>query len=139
MDASQAKESVPIFIGVGWRLMDTKVRIPTIKSYELNKGFIFLEDVGSTHLLDKVNEGNATAYYEKAIKTLVTMQEAPSQGLEPYDMNFLLEEMNLMPQWYLKEHLGRTCRVCGRACTSWRICTYSQRSTRTASRYLRTP
>ena len=35
------------------------------------------------------------------------MQEAPSQGLEPYDMNFLLEEMNLMPEWYLKEHLGR--------------------------------
>ena len=108
MDASQAKESVPIFIGVGWRLMDTKVRIPTIKSYELNKGFIFLEDVGATHLADKVAAGNATAYYEKAIKTLVKMQEAPSQGLEPYDMQFLLEEMNLMPEWYVKEHLGRT-------------------------------
>lgn len=108
MDASNAKESVPIFIGVNWRLMDGKVRIPTIKSYELNKGFIFLEDVGSTHLLDKVKEGNPTAYYEKAIQTLVTMQDTPSQGLEPYDMNFLLDEMNLMPEWYLKEHLGRS-------------------------------
>lgn len=108
MDASEAKESVPVFIGVNWRLTDGKVRIPTIKAYELNKGFIFLEDVGSTHLLDKVNEGNAGAYYEKAIQTLVIMQETPSKGLEPYDMNFLLEEMNLMPQWYLKEHLGRS-------------------------------
>jgi aminoglycoside/choline kinase family phosphotransferase len=108
MDASEAKESVPIFIGVNWRLMDGKVRIPAIKAYELNKGFIFLEDVGSTHLLDKVKEGNAVAYYEKAIKTLVQMQSTPSKGLEPYDMNFLLEEMNLMPEWYIKEHLGRS-------------------------------
>ncbi len=108
MDASDSKESVPIFIGISWRLMDTKVRIPTIKAYELNKGFIFLEDVGSTHLFDKYNAGNASAYYEKAIETLVKMQETPSQGLEPYDANFLLEEMNLMPQWYIKEHLGKT-------------------------------
>lgn len=108
MDASDSKESVPIFIGVNWRLMDTKVRIPTIKAYELNKGFIFLEDVGSSHLFDKINTESASEYYEKAIKTLVKMQEAPFQGLEPYDENFLLEEMNLMPQWYLKEHLSKT-------------------------------
>jgi len=41
MDASDLKESVPVFIGVAWRLMDAKVRIPVIKAYELNKGFIF--------------------------------------------------------------------------------------------------
>ena len=108
MDASDSKESVPIFIGIGWRLMDAKVRIPTIKSYELNKGFIFSEDVGSTHVFDKYNAGNASAYYEKAIETLVKMQETPSQGLEPYDTSFLLEEMNLMPEWYIKEYLGKT-------------------------------
>lgn len=108
MDASDSKESVPIFIGINWRLMDGKVRIPTIKAYELNKGFIFLEDVGSTHVFDKYNAVNASLYYEKAIKTLVKMQETPSQGLEPYDKNFLLEEMNLMPEWYIKEHLGKT-------------------------------
>lgn len=107
MDASDAKDSVPIFIGINWRLMDAKVRIPTIKAYELNKGFIFLEDVGSTHLFDKVDTSEKSVYYEKAIKTLVKMQETPSKGLEPYDAMFLLDEMNLMPEWYLKEHLGR--------------------------------
>jgi len=107
MDASDAKDSVPIFIGINWRLMDAKVRIPTIKAYELNKGFIFLEDVGSTHLFDKVDRSEKSAYYEKAIKTLIEMQETPSKGLEPYDAMFLLDEMNLMPEWYLKEHLGR--------------------------------
>lgn len=106
MDASEAKESVPIFIGVSMRLMDAKVRIPRIKSFELHKGFIFLEDIGSTHLLDKCVEGSdARPFYDKAIETLVKLQETPSQGLEPYDRNFLLEEMNLMTEWYLKEYL----------------------------------
>jgi len=108
MDASNVKESVPTLIGINWRLTDAKVRIPTIKAYELNKGFIFLEDVGSSHLFDKYTEGVASDYYDKAIKTLVTMQETPSKGLEPYDESFLLEEMNLMPEWYFKEHLGKT-------------------------------
>ena len=109
MDASQSKESVGTFIDVGLRLMDAKVRIPTIKSYELNKGFIFLEDVGSTHLLDKCVEGvDARPFYDKAIETLVKLQSTPSKGLEPYDESFLLEEMNLMTQWYLKEYLGTT-------------------------------
>ena len=103
MDASDDKESVPTFIGINWRLSDGKVRIPRIRSYELDKGFILLEDVGTSHLYDKCS----SAYYEKAIKTLVTMQEAPHEGLEPYDQSFLLEEMNLMLEWYLKKHLGQ--------------------------------
>jgi len=109
MDASQAKESVPIFIGVGMRLMDAKVRIPRINSFELHKGFIFLEDVGTTHLLDKCVEGvDARPYYDKAIETLVTLQTTPAKGLEPYDEGFLLQEMNIMTEWYLKEYLGTT-------------------------------
>ncbi|NOQ32552.1 MAG: phosphotransferase, partial [Helicobacteraceae bacterium] len=51
--------------------------------------------------------GNASAYYEKAIKTLAQVQETSSEGLEPYDADFLLSEMNLMTEWYLKEHLGK--------------------------------
>lgn len=108
MDASANIASVPIFIGVGWRLMDTKVRIPQMRSYELHKGFMLLEDVGSTHLYDVCGSPKTREYYEKAIRTLVQMQETPSKGLEPYDGLFLLEEMNLMPQWYLKEYLGKT-------------------------------
>ena len=103
MDASVEKESVPIFIGIGWRLMDAKVRIPSIRAYELHKGFILLEDVGSTHLYDKCSSLN----YDKAIKTLVQMQETPHQGLELYDQAFLMQEMNLMLEWYFKKHLGK--------------------------------
>ncbi|EIF51820.1 aminoglycoside phosphotransferase family protein [Sulfurovum sp. AR] len=109
MDASEAKESVPVFIGVAQRLTDANVRIPTINAYDLEKGFVFLEDIGSTHLLDKCVEGvDARPYYDKAIETLVQLQTTSSKGLLPYDQGFLLEEMNLMTEWYLKAYLGTT-------------------------------
>lgn len=104
MDASDIKEVVPTMIGIGLRLKETSVRTPLIRSFELHKGFMLLEDVGSTHLFDKCSP----VYYEKAIKTLVEMQKAPTINLTPYDGSFLLEEMNLMLEWYLKEHLGQS-------------------------------
>ncbi len=106
MDASSAKESVPVFIEVAQRLMDAKVRVPAIKSYDLEKGFVFLEDIGSTHLLDKCVEGvDARPYYDQAIETLVQLQTTSAKGLKPYDESFLLEEMNLMTEWYLKAYM----------------------------------
>ncbi|UPT78609.1 phosphotransferase [Sulfurovum sp. XGS-02] len=109
MDASSVKESLPSFMDVAQRLTDANVRIPIIKSYDLEKGFVFLEDIGSTHLLDKCVEGvDARPYYDKAIETLVQLQTASPKGLKPYDESFLLEEMNLMTEWYLKAYLGTT-------------------------------
>ena len=108
MDASAMKESVPRFIGVAMLLQQKKVRLPQIKAFEQHKGFMLLEDVGSTHLFDKVQSTQKSAYYDKAIDELVKIQKTPSKGLEPYDASFLLDEMNLMPSWYVKEHLGKT-------------------------------
>jgi len=36
------------------------------------------------------------------------VQTTSSKGLKPYDQGFLLEEMNLMTEWYLKAYLGTT-------------------------------
>lgn len=107
MDASEMKEVVPQMIGIDMRLKKAKIRTPQIRSFELHKGFMLLEDIGSTHLYDKCRSENPRAYYEKAIHTLVQMQAAPTKDLKPYDAGFLLDEMNLMLEWYLKAHLGQ--------------------------------
>ncbi|SFV64946.1 COG3178: Predicted phosphotransferase related to Ser/Thr protein kinases [hydrothermal vent metagenome] len=108
MDASEDTKSVPLFIGVGMRLMEYGIRIPQMKSYELHKGFMLLEDVGSTHLYDKCGDENIRGYYEKAIANIVKMQKAPHQGLAVYDREFLIDEMNIMQEWYLKAYLGKS-------------------------------
>ncbi|HHD75768.1 MAG TPA: aminoglycoside phosphotransferase [Campylobacterales bacterium] len=103
MDASAMKEVVPQMIGVNMRLQKAQIRTPQIRSFELHKGFMLLEDIGSKHLFDNASR----EYYEKAIHTLVEMQKSPTKELPPYDAAFLLDEMNLMLEWYLKEHLGQ--------------------------------
>ncbi len=108
MDASYDKELVPRHIGIAMLMQQSKVRLPQIKAFEQHKGFMLLEDVGNRHLFDTIKDESVFAYYEKAVRELVKIQQTPSQGLEPYDAMFLLEEMNLMPQWYLKEYLGRS-------------------------------
>ncbi len=107
MDASELKESVPRFIGVAMLLQQMNVRLPQIKAFEQHKGFILLEDIGSTHLFEKIQSPQRSTYYDKAIEELAKIQKTPAKGLEPYDNTFLLDEMNLMPQWYLKAYLGK--------------------------------
>jgi aminoglycoside/choline kinase family phosphotransferase len=108
VDASSDKETVPEFIGIGMRLKRSKMRTPLVRSFELHKGFMLLEDVGSTHLYDKCVDAGAGAYYEKAIRTLVQMQTSPTINMKPYDAMLMLEEMNLMLEWYYNAHLGKT-------------------------------
>lgn len=108
MDASQDTEIVPRMIGIGLRLKETRVKVALVRSFELHKGFMLLSDVGSTHLYDKCSSDNPSSYYEKAIRTLVEMQDAPTINLTQYDEGFLIEEMNLMLEWYLKAYLGKT-------------------------------
>ena len=108
MDASEGKELVPRMMGIGLRLKETSVRTPLIRSFELHKGFMLLEDVGSTHLFDKCVDAGARVYYERAIKTLVEMQKAPTVDMNPSNASSLIEEMNSMLEWYYKVHLGKT-------------------------------
>lgn len=107
MDSSSLIESVSVFVEVDKKLSKAKVRTPQIKAYDLEKGFMLLEDIGSVHLFNKLDESNVSDYYEKAIHTLVEVQKAEVEGLEPYDEAFLLSEMNLLTEWYLKAHLDQ--------------------------------
>ena len=108
LDASSDKESVPEFIGIGMRLQKSKTRTAMVRSFELHKGFMLLEDIGSTHLYDKCVDAGAGVYYEKAIKTLVQMQTSPTISMKAHDAMTMIEEMNSMLEWYYKAHLGKT-------------------------------
>ena len=105
MDASKQKESVAPFVEIEHRLYEAGVRVAKINTYHLKKGFVFMEDLGNTHLADVVKEDIAL-YYGKALDSLLKMQNADTEGLLVYDEAFLRFEMELMPQWYLRQHLA---------------------------------
>ncbi len=105
MDASAQKESVPPFIDIEHRLYEAGVRVAKINTYNLEEGFIFMEDLGNVHLADVI-EDDFEIYYGKAIDSLIKMQNVETEGLPLYDAEFLRFEMDLMQEWYLEKHLG---------------------------------
>ncbi len=106
MDASAQKESVKPFIDIEHRLYEAGVRVAKINTFNLEEGFIFMEDLGNTHLADVIND-DQELYYGKAIESLIKMQNADTEGLPLYDEAFLRFEMDLMQEWYVEKHLGR--------------------------------
>ncbi len=108
MDSSMQVESIYPFIDVSVRLLKAKVQIPRVYSQNLEHGYLLLEDLGSTHLIDILNDNSYKLLYMKSIHEILKMQEANTNGLEPYDEEFLMFEMGLMQEWYLDKYLWIT-------------------------------
>lgn len=107
MDASLEKESLKPFLDVTSKLLKVGVKAPHILEKNIKEGFLILEDFGTTHYLDVLNEQNYKLLYSKAINTLVTMQKASTENLPIYDKEFLHFEMNLMQEWYFEKLLKK--------------------------------
>ncbi|KIM08849.1 MAG: aminoglycoside phosphotransferase [Sulfurovum sp. FS06-10] len=107
MDASAQRASLIPFLDVSRRLLKARLTIPRIIFKNLDEGFLLLEDLGSIHLADLLNEQSFHLLYMKAICEIVKMQKAEVKGLEPYDEAFLRLEMDLMKAWYVEKHLEK--------------------------------
>lgn len=105
MDSSADKESIYPFIDISVRLLKVKVEVPRIVSQNLQEGYLLLTDLGSRHLADMLSPMSVELLYMKAISEIVKIQTIDTTGLEVYDKEFLLFEMNLMQEWYMKQHL----------------------------------
>lgn len=106
MDSSKQIDSLIPFLGMQTRLFDVGVRVPQVLERNLDVGYLILEDFGSTHLLDVLNTNNKEAYYKKALDEIISMQKADVSGLLLYGKEFLIFEMDIMDEWYLKKHLN---------------------------------
>jgi aminoglycoside/choline kinase family phosphotransferase len=106
MDSSMQVESIYPFIDVSVRLLKANVQIPRVYAQNLERGYLLIQDLGDTHLADILNEMSCTMLYTKCMHEILKMQKADISALEPYDEAFLMFEMGLMEEWYLKAHLG---------------------------------
>ena len=58
MDTSLQKESIEPFVDNAFKLRDVGVKVPKILVQNREEGFLMLEDMGSTHLLETLDESN---------------------------------------------------------------------------------
>lgn len=105
MDSSLEKASLRSFLDVTSRLKNVDVGVPKIFEQNPDEGYLILEDFGTAHYLDILNQNNFKAYYTKAMNTILKMQKADAAGLPLYDKEFLHAEMDLMQEWFIEKYL----------------------------------
>ena len=110
MDAPPEKENLGPFLGVARLLLGIGLNVPMILAKDAKRGFLLLSDLGSRQYLDELKvDGAADPLYADALEALSTMQSADklmARDLPRYSRALLMREMELMPQWFLHDHLG---------------------------------
>lgn len=106
MDAPPDREPIQPFIDITHVLLKTATHVPDLMAQQPKKGFLLLEDLGNQPYLDKLDMRSAEALYHDAFDALIHMQKADISALPAYDKQRLLDEMALMPEWFLATHLG---------------------------------
>lgn len=107
MDAPPPMENCRPFVHVAGLLHEARVHAPAIFAQDLQRGFLLLEDLGSTTYLAALREGDAHALYLDAIDALVRFQAISREGvLPPYDEALLRRELELFPDWYVARHVN---------------------------------
>jgi aminoglycoside/choline kinase family phosphotransferase len=112
MDAPPDKEDSAPFVKVARLLAGMDLNVPIVLARDMDRGFLLLSDLGSRQYLDELPKaGAAEPLYADALAALRTMQTADpavARELPRYDRALLTREMELMPEWFLRHHLGMT-------------------------------
>ncbi|MBX3591194.1 MAG: phosphotransferase [Burkholderiaceae bacterium] len=107
MDAPPPMEDCRPFVHAARVFAAAGVSVPTVRAADLERGFLLLDDFGSTTYLSQLASGDADALYRDAIDALLALQAASRPGVFPdYDRALLERELNLYPDWYLARHRG---------------------------------
>ncbi len=119
MDAPPPMEDCRPFVHAARVFAAAGVSVPAVRAADLERGFLLLDDFGSTTYLSRLGTdgANADALYRDAIDALLALQAASRPGVFPdYDRALLGRELELFPDWYLTRHRGIAPDAAMRAC-----------------------
>ncbi|HEV7492026.1 MAG TPA: phosphotransferase [Rhodanobacteraceae bacterium] len=107
MDAPPDKENIEPWLDVGARLVRAGLHAPAVYAADCEQGFVLMEDLGTRMFLDELNATTVDALYSQALDALLRMQTSVDPaGLPAFDEAFMTTELELMPEWFLRRHLG---------------------------------
>ncbi|WGS84916.1 phosphotransferase [Methylomonas sp. UP202] len=111
MDAPPDKENTEPFVKVAELFAGANIHVPKIYRQNRQRGFLLLEDFGSTSYLDALTPDNADTLYGDAIDGLLTLQtrlHGTNLDLPAYDATLLRRELGIFHEWFLAGLLNLT-------------------------------
>lgn len=111
MDAPPPQEDCRPFVRVAAYLEAMRLNAPRVIEADIERGFLLLSDLGSTHFLEVLRKDPSAAevLYADAIHALAELQEKGTdyqESLPPYDEELLRFELSLFHDWLCMRHLG---------------------------------
>ncbi|HSS07900.1 MAG TPA: phosphotransferase [Rhodanobacteraceae bacterium] len=117
MDAPPDKENVEPWLDVGERLRRAGLHAPEVHAVDRAQGFVLMEDLGTRMYLAELGDATVDALYADALDALLRMQTTvDAAGLPAFDETFMTTELELMPAWFLRRHLGHAVE-----CDEWDV------------------
>jgi len=106
MDAPPDQENTAPWLDIGARLRGAGLHTPEVLASDLTQGFVLMEDLGTRTYLPELNDASAAALYADALAALARMQAVDTANLPVFDRAQIAMELELMPEWFLRRHLG---------------------------------
>jgi aminoglycoside/choline kinase family phosphotransferase len=107
MDAPPGKEDLAPWLDIGARLRRAGLHTPEVHAVDREHGFVLMEDLGTQPYLAELDPHSVDALHADALDALHRMQTAvDTAGLPAFDEAFVTSELELMPEWFLRRHLG---------------------------------
>ncbi len=107
MDAPPALEDITPWLAVAQRLTSAGLRAPLVRASDTTDGFVLMSDLGTRMYLPELFDHSVDSLYAGALDALLTMAtDVSTAALPDYHAGRLMAEMQLMPEWFLRRHLG---------------------------------
>jgi aminoglycoside/choline kinase family phosphotransferase len=107
MDAPPDKENLAPWLDIGARLHRAGLHTPDVHAVDHEQGFVLMEDLGARLYLGELSDTTVDALYADALDALHRMQTVVDPaGLPLFDESFVTTELEIMPEWFLRRHLG---------------------------------
>jgi len=109
MDSPPALEDPRPWLAIGARLAAAGLHVPSVHASDLAQGFLLIEDLGNRLYLPALDASSADALYGDAMDALLRMQtRVDPADLPRFDRTVLVNGLEVMPEWFLRRHLGHT-------------------------------
>ena len=105
MDAPPQTENLTAWLDIGNHLVDLGMRPPTVLRSDVANGFALIEDFGDQTFTQLLDGGESPdTLYAQATDLLAHLHRQPNaclDALKPYDLDALMNEAILLPDWFL--------------------------------------